>query len=77
MRVLFINNSGSGFADHVDAPAGITIEKFLTEHLPGYKPGDLMIRVNRMPVARDQVLQDGDRISASPVKLEGAVRRAG
>ena len=76
MKLLFINNAGSGFADYIDAPPGITIEKFLTEHLPDYKPGDLLIRVNRLPVARDQVLQEGDRISASPTKLQGALARA-
>ena len=73
MKVMFINNSGSGFADHVEAEPNTTIEKFLAQHLPQYQPDDMLIRVNRLPVTRDTVLQDGDRISATPTKLDGAV----
>ena len=73
MRVMLINNAGAGFADYVDAEPNTTIEKFLAQHLPEYKPDDMLIRVNRLPVARDTALQDGDRISATPTKLEGAV----
>ena len=73
MKVMFINNSGGGFADYVEVEPNTTIEKFLAQHLPHYQPDDMLIRVNRLPVARDTVLQDGDRISATPTKLEGAV----
>jgi len=73
MRLLFINNQGAGFADYVQATPGTTIDKFLAEKLPDHKAGDLLIRVNRQPVPRDYVLQEGDRISATPVKIEGAV----
>ncbi len=72
MRVLLINNDGAGFADYVDVTDGTTIQKFLSDRLSQSRPGDLLIRVNRQPVSRDQVLQDGDRVSATPVKIEGA-----
>ena len=72
MRVLFLNNEGAGFADHVEVAAGTTVQSFLAEKLPGRKPGDFLIRVNRLPVAADQVLADGDRVTATPVKIEGA-----
>ena len=72
MKVMFINNSGSGFADYIEVADGTTIEQFLDSHLPEYRPEDMLIRVNRLPVARDTVLQEGDRISATPTKLEGA-----
>jgi hypothetical protein len=71
-RVLFINNSGAGFADYVDVDEGTKIEQFLQQKVQGYKPADLLIRVNRQPVPRDYVLQPNDRISATPVKIEGA-----
>ena len=74
MRVLFLNNQGAGFADYVDVAEGATIEKFLAQHLSDHKPGDLLIRVNRQPVARDYVLREGDRVSATPTKIEGARR---
>jgi hypothetical protein len=75
MRVLFINNSGAGFGDYVDVADGTDIKAFLSEKVSGYKPDDLLIRVNRQPVARDYVLQPNDRVSATPVKIDGARRR--
>jgi sulfur carrier protein ThiS len=74
MRVLYINNDGSGFADYVTVPEGTTVERFFNEKMPGQKPTDCFIRVNRQPVPRDHVLQEGDRISITPTKIEGAVR---
>jgi len=76
MQVMFINNTGGGFADHVSVEPGTTIEAFLDDHLSDYQPDDLMIRVNRLPVARDQVLEPNDRISATPTKIDGARRIA-
>ncbi len=75
MRILFLNNGGAGFADYVETPEGTNIETFLTKQVHGYKPGDLLIRVNRQPVARDYVLREGDRVSATPTKIEGAAKR--
>jgi len=75
MKILFLNNGGVGFADYVETAQGTPIETFLTQQVHGYKPGDLLIRVNRQPVAKDYILQDGDRVSATPMKIEGAVCR--
>ena len=72
MQVLFINNQGSGYADYVDVEEGTRIDQFLTKKLPGHEARELLIRVNRQPVARDYVLQNGDRISATPTKIQGA-----
>ena len=72
MRILYINNSGGGYADHIDVADGTTIEKLFAQRLPNDKPEDFLVRVNRMPTARDQVLHEGDRISITPLKIEGA-----
>ena len=72
MRLLYINNMGSGFADHITASEETTVEQFFNEKMPGQKPTDHFIRVNRQPVARDHVLQENDRISITPVNIEGA-----
>ena len=73
-RILFVNNDGGGFADYVNVADGTTVESFFHEQMPNRKAGDFLIRVNRQPVARDYVLADGDRITMTPTKIEGAGR---
>jgi len=72
MKVLWINNDGGGFADYVDVADDTTVEKFFSEKLPGRSPEDYLIRVNRQPVPRNYVLKEGDRITMTPTKIEGA-----
>ena len=74
VKILFLNNGGSGYADYVEVAEGTTISQFIQSRLPNYKPGDLLIRVNRQPVPADYVLQPNDRASATPQKIEGARR---
>lgn len=74
MQVLFINNDGGGFADHIDIAEGTTIQQLFEQRLPQRKPADYLIRVNRQPTSGDAVLQPGDRISITPTKIEGAWR---
>ncbi|MHA2045156.1 MAG: MoaD/ThiS family protein [Candidatus Thorarchaeota archaeon] len=72
MRILYINNEGGGFADHIHIAESSTVEQFFNERMPGRKADDFLIRVNRQPVACDYVLQENDRITITPVKIEGA-----
>ena len=76
MKVLFINNDGGGFADHIDVDAGAKVSELFAQRLSGRRPEDYLIRVNRLPAAADQVLQEGDRVSITPTKIEGAIGRA-
>ena len=72
MRILFINNDGGGFADHIDVEPQTTVTKLFEQRIEGGKAQDYLIRVNRQPAAADHVLHEGDRISFTPVKIEGA-----
>lgn len=72
MRILFINSNGAGFAGHLTVDDGTTVQQLFERQMPGSKPEAFLIRVNRLPVSSDQVLQDGDRVSITPVKIEGA-----
>jgi sulfur carrier protein ThiS len=72
MQVLFINNDGAGFADYVEIDHGTTVQEFFGQRLAHADPSSYLIRVNRQPVAADQLLQDGDRVSITPSKIEGA-----
>ena len=73
MRLLYINNDGGGFADYVQTDDGITVEQFFKDRMPGRSAEDFLVRVNRQPVARDYVLQENDRVTVTPTKIEGAV----
>jgi len=72
MRILLINNDGAGFADYVQIADNTTVEQFFAIKMNGCNSSDYLIRVNRQPVAKDYILQEGDRITITPVKIEGA-----
>ena len=72
MKILFINNDGGGFADYMEVSEGETVTQFFKKQLPDRMAEDYLIRVNRQPVSRDYILQEGDRITCTPVKIEGA-----
>ena len=72
MKVFVINNNGAGFADTVEIPEGTTIKALFEQTVPKASPQDYLIRLNRGPVAADYVLQDGDRVSITARKIQGA-----
>ena len=72
MKVLYLNNDGGGFADHIEIAEGTTVEKLFAERVPQGRSEDYLIRVNRQPVPAAHVLQEGDRVSLTPTKIEGA-----
>jgi hypothetical protein len=74
MQVLFINNQGGGFADHIEVPEGTTVAQLFEQRMADSDASDYLIRVDRLPAAADQVLHAGARISFTPVKIEGARR---
>ena len=71
MQILYINNNGAGFADYIEVEPGLTVEELFRKRVSG-NPGDYLIRVNRQPAAASQVLQPNDRVSFTPLKIEGA-----
>ena len=73
MKILVINNNGGGFADYVEVAEGMTVKQ-LFEKQVNSKPENYLIRVNRQPSSQDQVLSEGDRVSFTPVKVEGAAQ---
>ncbi len=73
MRILFINNHGGGFASHIDVADNTTVAQLFDKQLQGCQPEDYLIRVDRQPANAEQVLVEGQRVSITPVKIEGAV----
>ena len=74
MKILFINNDGGGFADHIEVAEGTTVAQLFGQRMPDSKPQNYLIRVNRLPAGADQILREQDRVSITPSKIEGAVR---
>ena len=72
MRILFLNHDGGGFADHIEIEEGMTAEALFESQMKDVRPEDYLIRVNRRPVTAGQQLQEGDRVSITPRKIEGA-----
>ena len=71
MKILFSSNDGRGYADYLQVEAGTTVKAFFTAHCSG-EASSFLIRVNRQPVASDYVLEENDRITITPTKIEGA-----
>ena len=72
MKIMFVNNDGGGFADYIDVPHGTTVQELFEREMGQAKPENYLIRVNRQPVTREQVLVEMDRVSFTPTKIEGA-----
>jgi hypothetical protein len=77
MKVLYLNNGGDGFADFIEVESGMTVAKLFARQLPDCQAEDYLIRVNRLPASASQVLQEGDRVSITPTKIQGAARHIG
>ena len=73
MQILLINNTGAGYADRIEVPDGMTVTQLFEKKMPGSKPDDYLVRVNRQPVAADEILTPGCRVSIIPVKIQGAI----
>lgn len=72
IKVLYLNNDGGGFAKYVEVATGMSLSSFLLLHLgTSFSPGEFTIRVNRQPSDQDYILKQDDRISVTPVKVEG------
>ena len=52
--------------------SGTTVQQLFGQTVKSGNPENYLIRVNRLPVPQDQVLQEGDRVSVTPTKIEGA-----
>lgn len=70
MRVHFTSHEG-GYSDWMDIEAHTTISNLISSKCPGSAPNDLMIRVNSKPVEPSYVLNDGDRVTVTPTKIDG------
>ena len=76
LTITYLNRDGGGFAERHTLPAGTTIKQFLVDRK--ITPEDYTIRIVRtgqggFTPSSDEQLQEGDRLSCVPLKIEGAV----
>jgi len=75
LTITYLNRDGGGFAERHTLPEGTTVRAFLEKR--EIKAEHFTIRIVRggqggfTPAADDQ-LQEGDRLSCVPLKIEGA-----
>ncbi len=76
IKVTLVTNDGAGLPSEMSIAEGTTLEKFLEVFFDG-DPEDFTIRVRTngasVEVHTDYTLQDGDRVSIAPIKIEGAL----
>lgn len=73
MKILFIDSTGAGFASPIDVAEGTSVGVLFLERVGG-DPKNFLIRINRQAVTINQILQEGDRLSITPLKIQGAAR---
>ena len=75
ITITYLNRNGGGFAERHTLPVGTTVQQFLEQrHL---EADEFTIRIVRgsqggFTPAADEPLQEGDRLSCVPLKIEGA-----
>ena len=71
MKILFIDATGAGFASPIEVAEGTSVGTLFLERVGG-DPKAFLIRVNRQGATINQPLHEGDRVSVTPLKIEGA-----
>jgi sulfur carrier protein ThiS len=66
--LMYAASRCGGWADCLDLPEGLSVEKLFRERMAGQQPEDFLVRVNHQPVGPDTLLQDGDRVTITPLK---------
>lgn len=72
IKAYFINAAGGGYSEVLEVDQGCTVEELFESMMEGCNPKNYLILVNRGPAAADEVIQDGDRISITPVQVKGS-----
>lgn len=64
IKVLLLNDAGTGFPEYEEVPEGMTLGDFIEKYLDG-NPGDYRITVNGSIEPADYELKDNDKVIAT------------
>ncbi len=73
MRVFLTSNEAGGFADWVECEKGTTVGDFICDNCRNSSVSNLFIRVNSNSVDSSYLLNEGDRVTATPKKFDGGM----
>jgi hypothetical protein len=73
MKIYLVKNSGDSFAGYVTVDSGITVGELVCAQMGGADPDGFKIRVNREEVGEDFPLNEGDRVTITPSRIDGAI----
>ncbi len=71
IKVMYVGNTGGGFARMEEIPEGTSIGDFFRKVKDGDDVNNYTILVGGAVVTRDTVLKDGERITITPKNLKG------
>lgn len=69
---MLVDNLQGGFIDYIEIAPGTTVRELFEDRMEDDRPEDFIIRVNREAASADQALSEGDKISFTPLNIEGA-----
>lgn len=82
ITIKFLNNNGGGFGSRINIEEGTSLVEFINDYVATNEdlqnedaewiPSNWKIRVNRNIQVKGYILQDGDRVSITPVNVKGA-----
>jgi hypothetical protein len=73
LNVELVNNDGGGFADYVKVNRGTTVGGLFNQKMTaGANPAKYSIRVNGEQKSSTYELREGDKVSITPLKVQGA-----
>jgi len=71
IKIHVINNDGAGYAKDVEVVPGTSVSAFVSTNVTA-DASRYRIHVNANPATPNQVLQQGDRVVITPIKVAGA-----
>lgn len=67
IRVTYIDNCVDGCVHPLEVPAGQDVRAFCVNR--SIDPDEVLVRINRKPSGLGRILQEGDIISVSPIRV--------
>ena len=72
MKIQVVSAQGNGQVKFVDVAQPLTVAELFASQFPAEDILLYLVRVNRHSATPEQVLRDGDRVTITPLGIEGA-----